>query len=645
MFSGLVANNGTNINCTLKNVVVPQATVGTVNVTNMATYDPYLAKAIDFSSGGLTDPMGEAWTTLNFGGTNLNALSPNGTANVTGATIKGVDVVIIQDTKSVIFTNSTVANVLPSTFPGFPPPGTGITNMIENAAQPEIYVGATAPVESPYICGNSAVLNFSSDFTRPASGTKILYVSYLLNIAEQGQLGPGNDGRYLLFLCQSNLTAGVNSANSFTYWSQMFNTFNTTTAPKAAYHGILQNAANVSYYLGACDSSGGKGFVGGGSSTPFSETYNTPVFVVGAYLMSASGRDTNFLWANPAVGSFGGPTPPASPVHAFIMTNPVPDIAGLAFISRLGNGASGGVGTNYIANLLVGTTWSYVTGGPEFTNQPIASTNVNLGQNLALSGAATAAAQTVSYRWQKVVGGVTNNLSDGAGMAGGTATVFGSGTATLTLTNLGTGDVGHYQLLATASGTSFTLDSSVVVVALADPQIVSSPAGTNVNYGATANFTAQVSTASAPLKYQWFLGSTPLSNGTQPDGSVVSGASGTTGAGGSFSFTLTVGGVSYQEAGNYTLYVTNNLSLPAATVPATLTVVDPTIVTQPMNPSVAAGGNALFTVGAAGSATLDYQWYENGSTLNNGSTTITGGAIVSERSRGDPDVDGSAGRR
>ena len=65
---------------------------------------------------------------------------------------------------------------------------------------------------------------------------------------------------------------------------------------------------------------------------------------------------------------------------------------------------SGGVGTNYIANLLIGSTWSYVTGGPEFTNQPPAITSVDLGGNASLSGAATAAGQSVSYQWVKIVG-------------------------------------------------------------------------------------------------------------------------------------------------------------------------------------------------------------------------------------------------
>jgi hypothetical protein len=627
-YGSLVANNGSNLVCTFLNgVVVAQASSGTVGVTNVSTYDSYLSQAIDFSSGGLTAPTGEPWTTLNFAGTNKNGLAVNGAANVSSQVLKGLDVAVIQDTKSAVFPNSSVSGLLPSTFPGFPPAGTAITNMLENPAQPLIFTGTGSASESPYICGNSAVLNLSQDFTRPASGIKTLYISYLLNVAQLGQLGAGNQGRYLGFICQSNLSAGVNSTTSYSVWSQMFNSYgkaSSSTNPYIAYHGLLSKGSGA-YYIGACDSSAGKCW----ATTPVSPNFGEPVFVVGAYVMNASGSDTNFLWANPATGSFGGANPPATLVHAFTMTNPLPDIAGILFLDRPGNGESGGVGTNYIANLIVGSTWSYVTGGPEFTNQPLASTNVNIGQSLSLTGKAVAAAQSVSYHWQKISAGVTNNLSDGAGAAGGAGTVSGSATSTLTISGIGAGDTGTFQLVATASGTSYALTSSQTVVGLADPQIVSSPANASAYYSGSVTFTSVVNTASAPLTYQWYKGSTPLVNGTQSDDSVVTGASGTTSSGTVFSLVLTLSGVSYQDIGNYLLYVTNSSHLSGATAAGTLSVTDPYITAQPVAPLVAAGGNATFTVAGVGSASLTYQWYENGTALSDGNPTATGSATVS----------------
>lgn len=183
------------------------------------------------------------------------------------------------------------------------------------------------------------------------------------------------------------------------------------------------------------------------------------------------------------------------------------DLGGLAFIDRVGSGALGGVGTNYIANLIIGSTWSYVTGGPEFTNQPPANTAVNIGQNASLTGGAIAAGQTVSYQWVKITnaGATTNNVNNGAGGAGGSATVSGANTATLTLTGVTAGDTGNYQLVATASGTHFNLNSATAAVALTDPQITTNPTNAAANYGQSVSFTATVSTANAPLSYGSYL--------------------------------------------------------------------------------------------------------------------------------------------
>ena len=108
------------------------------------------------------------------------------------------------------------------------------------------------------------------------------------------------------------------------------------------------------------------------------------------------------------------------------------DVDALFLQSRSG-GSLGGISPTFIGNLLIGTTWSYVTGGPEFTNQPVSIFGVANGGTAVFTGDAVAAAQTVNYLWQHVVGGVTNDLTDGVGTAGGGATVSVSATDTLTL--------------------------------------------------------------------------------------------------------------------------------------------------------------------------------------------------------------------
>ena len=482
------------------------------------------------------------------------------------------------------------------------------------------------------------MLRFASDFSRPTNGLKTLYVSYLFYVAQQGQLGTGNNGRYLSFLASSNLVEGPGSGGAFTNWSSMFNVFSTnpTNTVHYASHGLLQDVAQTSAYIGAVNSSAGADMHAAYTGTnayviletpPTIPLNNTPVFVVGAYVFNASGKDTNVMWLNPSAPSFGGPTPPATAVQAQTMAFNMTDIGGIVIEDRPGNNASGGVGTNYIANLLIGSTWSYVTGGPEFTTQPPASISVAIGRGAIINVAAVAAGQTVSYQWQKVTGGTTNNLTDGAGTAGGSATVSGSATATLSFLGVTSGDLGTYQCLATAGGTTLTLASSPVAL-ISDPQIISQPQNATVNSGQQATFTATITTTKPTLTYQWFIGSTPLTNGLQADGSTVSGASGTVSTGTNV-LTLTLTNVSYLDQSNYSMYATNNVNNDVTSSAVNLTVNDPYFVAQPANPAVVAGSNATFTVVAGGSPTVNYQWNENGSPLVNGNPTITGAAIVS----------------
>ncbi len=573
-----------------------------------------IPNCIDLATGGYSAPGGEDWGSLNFA------------AQAVG-NVKGLDIAVISNSN--IFTSANLSSLLPATFPGFPGAGQAITNMVENPAQPLVWNGSTYAASN--YCGNSAVLKFAQDIARPASGTKTIYVSYLLAMAQQGQLATGNDGRYMAFLASTNLAEGTSPGSAYTTWSAMFNTFNGGTAAGVHYAGQGIIAGGSGFEIGPCDSANGKTF----AATPLTSAFNnTPNFVVGAYILNTSGKDTNIVWLNPSTSSFGGTTPSASSIFATNnnFTNSsyqMSDIGGLVIIDRVGNGASGAVGTNFIGNLLVGSTWSYVTGGPEFTNQPPATTSVSLGGSVFLGGAATAAAQSVSYQWVKVTGGVTNNVNNGSGGAGGSATVTGAATSTLTLTGFSIGDAGNFQLVATASSTGYTLPSSTAVLIPADPQFTANPTNTTANYGGSANFTAHLTTASAPLTYQWYKGSTPLGNGAQPDGSTVTGATGTTGAGTSFTLSLTLSGVSYQDAGSYTLYATNTSSIENSSTPATLAVNDPIITAQPANPAIAAGGTATFTVGTSGSPTINYQWYENGTQLNNAGHTATGAATVS----------------
>lgn len=591
----------------MKKTILAASLLAAIPAYCLPTYEPFTeftskvtanpTNAIDLCSNNLTAPSGEVWGSLNFAG--------HGAAS--GTETNGLDVVVTNWPSSV-FTATALGSLLPSSFPGFPASGGAITTVVENPAQ---------PISGTTIVGNSAVLNFASDITRPASGSKSLYVSYLLSIGEDGQLGTGNDGRFMAFLAQANL----NMPNStYTYWSAFFNIFN--GAPKYCGFALLEDTSTLAY-IGACDCSTGKDFAAGATgytiamgSSPTAAP-GAPAFVVGNYVFNASGSDTMTMWLNPATSSFGGATPPSSTdVHtmAFNMT----DIGGLCLLDRPGNGQSGGVGTNYLANLLVGSTWSYVTGGPEFTTQPAATTIASPNQTVTLSAVAVAAAQNVTYQWQHN----SANVANGANGAGGAATVTGATSSTLTLTGVSALDAGSYQAVATASGTSYNLASSNANVIVSDPGVISqpSPSSAAVNAGQSVSFTATVETTSAKLTYAWYHGSTMLVDGTQADLSTASGAQGTNGSG-TVNLTLTLNNVACAEDGDYSLVVTNASGSTAATSASTLTVTDPYISVQPPSlTGIASGQTTVISVVANGTG-LSYQWNwnnGNGNNVNNG---------------------------
>lgn len=467
-FSFIVPSGSSTVYATVYNSAGTSVNTSTATVTGSLTglpvYEPFTeyasliggSNAFDLCSAGLTVPSGDSSSALTWGSLNYSGLGLNAAGSV------GIDV-LVTNNSSTPFTQAALASLLPSTFPGFP--ASSISVMAVNPSQP----GAAANT-----VGNSAVLVLANDFTRPASGTKTLYISYLISFAQKGQLGTGNDGRYLAFLASSNI---VEPASPYSYWGNLFNTFG--GSPRYVSHGLF-DISTTSAYIAPCDCSAGKEFSSSLYTAPLGNNSpsGAPIFVVGAYTFSASGSDANSMWVNPVISSFGGANPPGSPQNDVMPSGyNMTDIGGICLLDRIGSGGSGGVGTNFIANLLVGTTWSYVTGGPEFTVQPMSVA----GSSATLTANAVAAGQTVSYQWQHVTATATNNVNNGAGGAGGSATVSGATSSTLTLSGMSSVDGGSYQVVATASSTGYTLTStSALVVAPA-----TSPAPTPVAFAST----------------------------------------------------------------------------------------------------------------------------------------------------------------
>jgi hypothetical protein len=170
------------------------------------------------------------------------------------------------------------------------------------------------------------------------------------------------------------------------------------------------------------------------------------------------------------------------------------------------------------------------------------------------------------------------------------------------------------------------------------------PGNRSAGYGTTVVFQA-LTNGTDLLTYQWYKNGTPLA-----DGGNVSGAT---------SATLSLTGVSCPggEAGSYQVVVSNApISGVVTSGVAVLTVNDPFISVQPASHVCILGSNTTFTVVAAGTPTLTYQWKQNGGILNDGPTgygsTISGATTdilrienvtVSDQANYSVDVISSAG--
>ena len=216
---------------------------------------------------------------------------------------------------------------------------------------------------------------------------------------------------------------------------------------------------------------------------------------------------------------------------------------------------------------------------PTITTQPVNQT-VTAGQTATFTVVASGTAP-LSYQWQK----------NGANIAGATASSYTT-PATATTDSGSTFDVVVSNTAGSVTSNAATLTVNAAVVA---PTITTQPVNQTVTAGQTATFTV-VAGGTAPLSYQWQKNGVNIAGATAT--SYTTPATATTDSGSTFRVVVT------NTAGS----VTSS----AATLTVKAAVVAPTITTQPVNQTVTAGQTATFTVVAAGTAPLSYQWQKNG---------------------------------
>ena len=159
---------------------------------------------------------------------------------------------------------------------------------------------------------------------------------------------------------------------------------------------------------------------------------------------------------------------------------------------------------------------------------------------------------------------------------------------------------GAYQVIVTNAAGQAT--SSVATLTVLVPlTITNQPASLSV--WPYTNITLTVGVSGALPIYQWRLNGTNLPNATNAS--------------------LAKPSVLPADAGTYTMLVTNSISS-VTSAPAVLTVwTNPLILTQPISRSAVVGSNATFTVVAASSSPLRYQWLFNTTNTLAGATNDT----------------------
>ncbi len=221
-------------------------------------------------------------------------------------------------------------------------------------------------------------------------------------------------------------------------------------------------------------------------------------------------------------------------------------------------------------------TVNIIPGGtsPTITRHPESKTVVQ-GNTVQFSVEASGASP-MSYQWR----------FNGTNISGATGNIY-------TLNNAQPANEGGYSVIASnpfgsATSSTATLTVTIPPIISAHPQSHEVTQGTTVLFSVTANGTQ-------PLSYQWNFNGEP-----------VTGATGSS---------LTRLNVQSDDAGIYTVTVTNVAGTVISSNASLIVNVPPSITTQPLSQNINLGQSVNFTVSATGTAPLSYQWFFNGNPL------------------------------
>ena len=221
---------------------------------------------------------------------------------------------------------------------------------------------------------------------------------------------------------------------------------------------------------------------------------------------------------------------------------------------------------------------------PQITTQPLASQTVTVGDTASFTVIATGI-PAPTYQWFF-----------------GANAISGATAATYTLPNVQAAQAGSYSVTVTNAAGSVTSSPAILVVQQA-PQITTQPQPSQtVLVGGTASFTVVATGIPAPT-YQWFFASNAIPGATAA--------------------IYTLPNVQANQAGSYTVTVTNAAGTVTSSASALVVQQAPQITSQPLaSQTVLVGGSASFTVVATGIPAPTYQWFFGANAIS-GATAAT----------------------
>ena len=302
------------------------------------------------------------------------------------------------------------------------------------------------------------------------------------------------------------------------------------------------------------------------TTQPLSQTVNQGT--IATFTVAASGTAPfTYQWR------FNGANISGATLSSYTLNSAQPTDAG-SYSVLVANAAGSATSSSAVLTVIV---------PPTITTQPLSQT-VTQGTSATFTVAASGTTP-FTYQWR----------FNGANISGATLSSYTKSSAQPT-------DAGSYSVLvANAAGSAASANAILTVQTLPTaPTITTHPQSLGVVQGASATFTVTAS-GTAPLYYQWRFYGTNLAGATTSS--------------------YTRADVQPADAGPYSVIVSNSVGVATSSDAVLSLVVPPTITTHPSSQSVTPGASVTFSVVAAGTAPLNYQWRKNGANISGATTS------------------------